>query len=132
MGPWRSPVAHLHGMQGVRGSNPLGSTVCCFKQFAASRECALTNRRRAFAHAQLVRRGAFGARLAGRRPRECLLRLRQHIESALNVLVSMFAGGDGVPCFDRLQDQFVLNTLRAPGGTFLPKEAENRQRGQIL
>ncbi len=25
-GPWRSPVAHLHGMQGVRGSNPLGST----------------------------------------------------------------------------------------------------------
>ena len=26
MGPWRSPVAHLHGMQGVRGSNPLGST----------------------------------------------------------------------------------------------------------
>ena len=27
MGPWRSPVAHLHGMQGVRGSNPLGSTI---------------------------------------------------------------------------------------------------------
>ncbi len=26
MGPWRSLVAHLHGMQGVRGSNPLGST----------------------------------------------------------------------------------------------------------
>ena len=26
LGPWRSPVAHLHGMQGVRGSNPLGST----------------------------------------------------------------------------------------------------------
>jgi hypothetical protein len=31
MGPWRSPVAHLHGMQGVRGSNPLGSTKVLFQ-----------------------------------------------------------------------------------------------------
>ena len=27
VGAWRSPVAHLHGVQGVGGSNPLAPTI---------------------------------------------------------------------------------------------------------
>ena len=42
MGPWRSLVAHLHGMQGVRGSNPLGSTITPDEEHSRRGSCRVT------------------------------------------------------------------------------------------
>ena len=35
VGAWRSPEAHLHGVQGVVGSNPIAPTILIFKAFGA-------------------------------------------------------------------------------------------------
>jgi hypothetical protein len=54
MGPWRSPVAHLHGMQGVRGSNPLGSTKSTDQTAIPKPEQGIWNGRSTFIRRLLV------------------------------------------------------------------------------
>ena len=39
-GEWRSPVAHLHGVQGVAGSNPVSPTRPSLSRPSASDEIA--------------------------------------------------------------------------------------------